>query len=150
MYTIGYDELASGGGTIWGTSTVKAALLTSSYVFSSAHEFVDDLTNELSGGSYSRVTLTCSRSTTVDGEVLDATDPVFATLGVAAGTPGWIIVFRDTGVDSTSPLLGAFILPGTVPDGTDYTIILPTDGLFLLGPVEYFTLPEMLTFGSGA
>lgn len=152
VYDRGYDELSSGGGTTWGTSTVVGLLFTSAFAFDSTDTYVADLpAGELSGGGYARVSLgTFTRTATVSGEKLSAANVTYTSLGAGAGTPAWLVLARSTGSDATSPLLGAFELPGTAPDGGDYTLEVPSSGLFLLGPVSPYTLPEMLTLASGA
>lgn len=152
MYDIGYDELSSGGSTDWLVSTIGAALCTATYVPATTQQYLTDLTNELAGGGYARQALGGkTRTLTVAGEVFDGGTLDFGALALAAGIPGWLVLYRSTGVDATSPLLGYYLLPGTAPNGVDnYTLPPPTDGFFLLGPVSPYTLPEMLTFKSGS
>lgn len=154
MYNIAYDVLSSGGATDWTTSTIKCLLLTSTYVFDATDVYITDLSNELAGGGYVRITLGAkTRTLGVSGEVLTTSTFIsFGTIAAAAGTPGWLVLAdATTGVDATSPVLGCFLMPGTPGNGVDdYQVTPPADGLFLLGPVGQFTLPEMLTFKSGS
>lgn len=83
--------------------TIKVALLQSSYTYSAAHEFADDLTNEVSGGSYARQTLAGKAS------ALDGTEAVFtadASVWEAVTlTARFAVIYKDTGDDATSPLI---------------------------------------------
>lgn len=83
----------------WNTDTIKCAIVTSAYTLNaSLHEFYQDLGGAVIG---SPATLT-SKSTT--GGAADAADVTFAA--VAAGTVvDAIIIYKDTGTPSTSPLL---------------------------------------------
>lgn len=153
MYNIAYDELSSGGGTDWLLGAVQVRMCTAAYVPLAAHSYVSDLTNELAGFGYAPVALANkTRTLSVSGEILTTSTFIdFGIIGAGAGTPGWLIVCRTTGVAATSPLLGYYPMPPTPGDGVQaYHVNPPTDGLFLLGPADSFTLPEMLTFKSGS
>jgi len=92
------------------TDTIKVALATNSYVPSvTLHDFFSDVTNEVTGTNY-----------TADGETI-TTPTLTETGGVATfdgDDVGWLqnaggftdarfgIVYKDTGVASTSPLIG--------------------------------------------
>lgn len=84
----------------WNTDTIKCMLVTNGYSLNAtAHEFYTDVTAGAIIGSPATFT---SKSTT--GGAADAADVTFAA--VAAGTVvDAIIVFKDTGTPSTSPLI---------------------------------------------
>jgi len=127
LYNRGAAILVDGTVT-WGTTTCGIVLVTSSYTPDNAHNFVSDLTNELSGGNYARGTVAGESGPTEadanDRVEYDMNDQVFSALQAAAGTPQYAILYDNTaGTDGTRELIAWFDL-GTpaVPNGTDYTI----------------------------
>lgn len=82
----------------WAADTIKAALVSSAYTYSDAHEFLDSATTALLGTAQ-----TLTAKTTVAG-VFDAADVTFAALA-AGSTIKALVIYKDTGVASTSPLL---------------------------------------------
>ena len=79
------------------TDTIKAILVTDSYTYSTAHEFLSDL------GTTVGTAQTLASKTVVDG-VFDAADVTFA--GLAPGsTIKAVVLYKDTGVAGTSPLI---------------------------------------------
>lgn len=88
--------------------TIKLALTSSSYTpDQDAHDFFDDITNEVSAsGSYSAgggtLTVSLSQDNTDDEGVFDATDVSFTTATITAR---YAVVYKSTGVSSTSPLV---------------------------------------------
>ena len=89
------------------TDTIKVALVTSSYTFSSAHDFFDDITNEVAGTGYTAGGETITTPTVTTG-TFDAADTQWSSLTTTAAGA---VVYKDTGVSSTSPLI-AFIAFG--------------------------------------
>jgi hypothetical protein len=86
------------------TATVKVALLTSSYVYSSGHTNYGQLTAGLLTGGGRSTDKTLS-SKTFTGGVFDAADPSTWT-GIGAGqTISQFIVYIDSGSDATSFLI---------------------------------------------
>jgi hypothetical protein len=90
--------------------TIKVLLTTSSYVPNlDTHEFRSDVTNEVSaGGGYSTGGITLSNKTVGldtagDFGYLDADDVTWTT---ATFTCRIAVVYKDTGVAGTSPLVG--------------------------------------------
>lgn len=135
LYSSAVAQLSDPAGTDWSADTIKIALVTSSYTFSAAHDFFNDITNELSGTGYTAGGATLASKTEVASggtRTYDAADPVWTGLAAAAGTPAAAIVYRDTGSAATSPLLCYLRLPGTAPDGGDYTVVLPSDGIIVV------------------
>lgn len=116
----------------WNTDTIKAVLVdTGTYTVNlSAHEFLSDV------GSGSRISTSgafTGKATT--GGAADANDVTFTS--VTGASIEAIILYKDTGTDSTSPLI-AFIDTATglpiTPNGGD--IIVTWDN----GPNKIFKL----------
>lgn len=91
------------------TDTIKIALVTSSYTpDADAHDFWDDVSaNEVgASGTYSAggatLTVTVSQDNTDDEGVFDATDVSFTSASITAR---YAVVYKSTGVSSTSPLI---------------------------------------------
>lgn len=119
------------------TDTIKIALLTSSYTPSADnHDFFDDCsTYEVSSsGTYSAggatLTVTTSQDNTDDEGVLDATDVSFTSATITAR---YAVVYKSTGVNSTSPLafLFDFGTDQSASVGT-FTITFASEGLLNL------------------
>lgn len=89
--------------------TIKAALVTSAYTYSSAHDFYDDLSGVLGTDQ------TLGTKTTTAG-AFDAAD---STWPAVTGAPVAIVLYKDTGVAGTSPLI-AYI------DGTGWLTAVGT------------------------
>ncbi len=110
----------------WGSDTIRAAILSSAYTYSAAHDFFDDLT-----GVLGHVDLTSKTSAL---GVLDAADAVVT--GVLASQAAAVVVYKWTGTAGTSQLMLFFdtgIFPGT-PTG-DTTIIWPNDANIKIFPL---------------
>jgi hypothetical protein len=116
----------------WNTDTIKAVLLdTGTYTVNlSAHEFLSDI------GTGARISTSgafTGKATT--GGAADANDVTFTS--VTGASIEAIVLYRDTGVDATSPLI-AFIDTATglpiTPNGGD--IIVTWDN----GPNRIFKL----------
>jgi len=90
-------------GTIDVTSdTLKVALVSSSYTPSAAHNFFDDITNELATtGGYTAGGATITSPTVTSG-VFDAADTSWSS---ATFTARYGIVYKSTGTPGTSPLM---------------------------------------------
>lgn len=102
-------------GINWGSDTISAALLTDAYTINNAtHEFVTDLTNELSGGSYTRKTL-ASKTSVLSGGILTLSAANISWTTITAVNIRWIVFFKNTGSDATSTLICANDL------GTNYS-----------------------------
>lgn len=94
----------------WDTDTIKCALTTSAYTpDQDAHNFFDDITNELpTAGGYTAGGVALTTSAPVYDAAsntlrLDASDAQWTS---ATFTARYAIVYKDTGVAGTSPLLG--------------------------------------------
>lgn len=80
------------------SDTIKVALVSSAYTYSAGHEFLTDL-----GANRIGTDQTIANRSVIDG-VFDGDDTVHA-LVAAGSTVGCWVVYKDTGVDGTSPLL---------------------------------------------
>ena len=79
------------------TDTIKAILVTDSYTYSTAHEFLSDL------GTTVGTAQTLANKTVTDG-VLDAGDITFAALAPGSNLKA-VVLYKDTGVAGTSSLI---------------------------------------------
>ena len=79
------------------TDTIKAILVTDSYTYSTAHEFLSDL------GTTVGTAQTLASKTVADG-VFDADDITFATLAPGSNLKA-VVLYKDTGVAGTSSLI---------------------------------------------
>lgn len=114
----------------------KVLLTTSSHTPNqTTHEFVDDITNELSGNGYARQTVAVTWEQDDTVAKLIVADPTFAASGGSIVFRNWHL-FADLGADAVSPLLAYGYgddTPAdiTVPDGTNYLLdFSATNGLF--------------------
>lgn len=123
----------------WLTTDIGVLLVTSTYAYDADHNFVSDITNELSGGGYARQTGIVGKTVTENDASnrveYDADDVTFPTLGAAAGNPDSAIIYDNTtGLDTTRPLLARIPLTTPpVPIGGDYVIRWDATGMFQLG-----------------
>ena len=80
------------------SDTIKVALVSSSYTYSAAHEFLSDL------GATTLGTDQALASKTVTDGVFDAADSVHTAVTGGSTASAWVI-YKDTGVAASSPLL---------------------------------------------
>jgi len=91
-----------------GGDTIKVALVTSTYTQDiDAHDFFDDITNEIASSGYvaggaTLANQATSKDNTDDEGVFDADDVSWSAL---TATPRGAIIYKSTGTDSTSPLI---------------------------------------------
>lgn len=114
VYPLGLEGILSGAVDLT-THTIKAALVTSTYVYSAAHDFYNDVSGVVGTDQ------TLGTKTVTSGQFGAANSTWTA---VAAGsTVRGIVIYRGTGVAATSRLL-AFI--DTRADGAPLSVA--TDG----------------------
>lgn len=107
------------GSIAWLTHDFQAVLLNSTYVYSDAHEFHDDLTGIVATSG----NLTGKDST---NGIADAADVTFPT--VAGATVTQVVLMRWTGVSGTSPLIAYWdsdassSMLSVTPDGSDIVL----------------------------
>src|SRR5262245_183100 len=112
----------------WLTTSVGVLLATASYTPDADHNTVSQVTNELSGGNYARVTTVSGRAITQDDASdradLVATKVSFTSLNPVAGTPKYAIVYDNTnGTDATRDIIAIIEIASPVaPDGNNYEI----------------------------
>lgn len=119
------------------SDTIKCALVTSSYTpDKDAHVFFDDITNEVSGTGYTAggkalANKAINQDDTNNRAEFDADDVIWT---VSTLTARAAVLYKDTGTDSTSPLI-AYIDFDTdyTTSGTDFTIEWDAEGIFYLG-----------------
>lgn len=101
---------------------IKALLVTSTYVpDNDAHQFLSHVTNEVAGNGYARATLAYTGVTRVaKGTNLTrfSSDPVEFPAAGGPITARRMILFKDTGLAATSPLLSHVLLDATPADVT--------------------------------
>lgn len=117
------------------TDTIKVALCTSSYTPSiDNHDFFDDITNEVSGTGYvsggaTLASVTVTQNNSVDKAIVTATNSTWASSSITAR---YAILYKSTGVASTSPLI-CYVDFGAnaTSDGGDFVIDWDdTNGVF--------------------
>ena len=108
FYPKGAEKTLSGD-IAWGTDSIKAALVPSSYSYDAGHEFLSSV------GTPLKVVTLGGRSVT--NGVFDADDADFGTMA-GPGVAGSVVLFKDTSDASTSPLL--LYISGVV--GFPYTL----------------------------
>lgn len=96
LYPKGAEKIL-GGSVNLTSDTIKACLVSNSYTYSTAHEFVSDLGTRIGTDQ----TLT---GKSVTGGVFDATDLDFGSLP-PGDTVKAVVIYKDTGNASTSPVL---------------------------------------------
>jgi len=112
--------------------TVKVALVTGHTPDIDTHDFFDDVSgDEESGTGYTAggetlASKTVTQDNTNDRAAWDAADVTWSGLDV--GTPSHAIVYKSTGVASTSALIGYWELE-TASNGGDYTLQWGANGL---------------------
>jgi len=107
----------------WVSDTIKVSLHTSAYTpDQDAHDFANDLTNELSGGGYAVQTLgtkSINYDTATNHVQLRAANTTFSSL---TATFRYIVVWKDTGSTATSPLLALVDTLGQTVSATNYVV----------------------------
>ena len=117
----------------FGSDTIKAALVTSSYTPSQDNDdFWDDVSaNEVAAsGTYSAggvtLSITASQDNTDNEGVVDATDLSITSF---TGTFRYIVLYKSTGVSSTSPLVAVYDITSASVTGGTLTITWNSEGL---------------------
>jgi hypothetical protein len=108
--------------------TIKV-VLTKTYSYSSAHDYLDDV------AAGNRVATTTLASKTTTGGAFDSADPTFSAVAAGSTVTG-IWVYKDTGTDSTSPLIAWFDTNASsaaisiVTSGGNITLTVSASGWF--------------------
>jgi hypothetical protein len=92
------------------SDTIKVSLHASTYTPAVTHDFFDDLTNEVTGSNYTAggATLGSTAVTTVttNDAMFDAADTTWSAHASGFSTARYAVIYKSTGTDSTSPLIG--------------------------------------------
>lgn len=97
FYPLGKEKMLRGQ-INWEADTIKVALTTSDYTYSDTHEFLSSLSTAVLA-----IPQALANKTVTSG-VFDANDIAFTSVPTGS-TVKALVVFKDTGVTSTSPLL---------------------------------------------
>lgn len=101
--------------------TIKYLFYASTY--NSAHEFVSDLT----GASIVARSAALAGKTVTSGVFAANNSSITAVTGAAFSE---LVLYKDTGVDSSSPLIAIFDIATFTPTGADISVIWNASGLF--------------------
>lgn len=108
MANVLYDKGREGfldGSIDWDTDDIRVALVESTYTFSAAHDFMDDLGTNDNGRS------AALGSKTVTSGVADAADTtITATAALACNA---LVIFKHTGSDATARLIAYIDTPAS-------------------------------------
>ncbi|MBN2503153.1 MAG: hypothetical protein JXB38_20415 [Anaerolineales bacterium] len=117
--------------------TIKVALVTASYTPDKADdEFFEDVTNEVSGTGYAAggkplANMQLIQDDAYNRVIVDADD---TTWPLAAFTTRAVVVYKDTGEASSSPLIAYLDFENDrVASGEDFTLEWGVNGVFYLG-----------------
>lgn len=136
IYTTYTAELLNGKNIDLDTDTIKVALVTSSYVPNqSTDDFFNDITNEVTGTGYSAGgnTLTSATVTQDNANKRSIFSGATVTWPASSITARGAILYKSTGVSSTSPLI-AYIDFGSdlVTVGATFTVAWNSTGILTL------------------
>lgn len=106
LYGKGKEKLLSSSAAIsMDTDTIKCSLVTNDYAQNlSTDEFFTSITGHLAGGAEATMNTQTLGSITLTLGVFDAADVTFPSVTAAEVCEG-VVIWKDTGVDATSPLL---------------------------------------------
>lgn len=91
----------------WDTDTIKVMLCTSSYTPNQqTHNYKDDVTNEITGTGYTTGGATLSGKTSTVNTLTTNYDASDVSWTTATITFRYAVIYVDTGVAGTSPLIG--------------------------------------------
>jgi hypothetical protein len=121
------------GGIDLDSDTIRLALVTSSYTpDQDAHEYFDDVTNEVSGTGYTAdgaalANKAVTQDNTDNEGVFDADDVEWANSTITARAG---VLWKDTGTDATSPLI-RYVDFGQdkSTSGTTFKVTWPAEGI---------------------
>jgi len=136
MYNRGMFEVINQT-TNFDTADIEVLLLLSSYSLNVDSNFVSDVTaSEVSTTNYVRKDLantTITESDATDSVILDADDVVWTALGPSSGGPviGGAAIYRNTAVDSTSPLINFSDFTDTQVNGGNFTVAWNASGIIV-------------------
>lgn len=130
LYPLGKEAILNGDIDI-DTDTIKVALvdLTTDYSYSAAHQYKSSVTS-YTGSTDQTITPVTKTSGTVDS----SGTPTFSALSQSASkTVGALVIYKDTGVAATSPLIAYIDITSPItPNGGDITITWNASGIFAI------------------
>lgn len=136
IYTSFPTKLLNGGGIDLDTDTIKCALVSSSYTpDQDAHDFFDDITNEVTGTGYSAggATLgskTVTQSNSTNSVTFDAADATWASSTITAR---YAVIYKSTGTAATSPLICLIDFGSNISSSdSTFTVAFSADGILKL------------------
>lgn len=122
----------------WDSDTVKVALCTSSYTpDQDAHDYFNDITNEVSGAGYTAggATLTGKTLTYIGSTNTVKFDANDITWSSSTITARYAIIYVATGNAATSPLLGYVDFGENISSSNgNFTITWHENGIFTITP----------------
>jgi hypothetical protein len=124
-YPLGIDAIATGAINL-GTATIKVALVTSAYTYSSAHQFYSSVNSFVVG-----TPVAISGQTVSGGGILTVSGPVTFT-AVSGSATSALVVFVDTGTPSTSRLIEFIDGVATVPNGLNIQVTFTSNTVMTL------------------
>jgi hypothetical protein len=120
-----------------GAAVIRAMITTGTYTPNADHNFVSDVTNEITNAGYARRTVstkTVTEDDTNDRAKVDAADiTTFTALG-AGDLPKYVILYVQTGGSDATPsddelLCWLDLGSAPPPNGGDYTVQFHADGI---------------------
>jgi hypothetical protein len=139
MYNSGLQLLATNtGGIQWDNAalSIKGALVTAAYVYSSLDDVYADLSGEITNGGYTPggnliIGRVCTKDDAGDRIIYSATNVTFAALA-AGDLPAAIVVYRyDAGGLPNTLLAYCTLTAPPAPNGSDYQVVWnATTGVF--------------------
>lgn len=137
-YTSFISAMGSGSFDL-ANDTFKVLLTTSSYSPSALHDFLDDITNEVAnGGGYTTggITVTPTWSESGGTYTFDFADLQWTGTGAGFTAHYWVL-YKDTGVAATSPLMFYGLLDNTpqsvtVADTQNLNFAVNASGIFTI------------------
>lgn len=98
------------------TDTIRCGFVKTAYTYSAAHQYFSDLgANFIGDGGTARSNGEALGTISVTNGVFDAADVSFAA--VSGTEVSYMVVFKDTGVDGTSPLIAYIEITPFTPNG---------------------------------
>lgn len=129
LYPLGRQRFLEGS-IAWLSDTIKVTAVTSAYTQSDAHDFYDDLAGVV-------VTSSALAGKTSTTGTADANDVTYTAVAAGSTITG-LVVWKDTGVAATSPLIAWYDTKAdttaisVATNGGDITVAWSASGLFTL------------------
>lgn len=117
IYPKGAEKILSAS-INFSSDTIKAALLSDAYTYSASHEFLSDVSATVLS------TAATLGSKSVASGVFDAADAVYSAV-TGGAVAKFVVIYKDTGVSGTSPLLYLIDTATGIPmatNGGDITV----------------------------